>query len=323
MDVLWGEIGEVKSYMNSKEQFKKDVIEGLQKPIKRLSSKYFYDEIGDEIFQEIMQLEEYYLPGCELEILQNQVGEMMGGFTHSAFDVIELGAGDGSKTVHFLRGLSSLGYDYTYVPLDISPDVLNTNEQNIKKLLPEAKVNPVPGDYFKTLQEIDPSIPKLIMFMGSNIGNFENGAAIDFIGHIKSFMNKGDRLMVGVDLKKNPITILAAYNDSKGVTKRFNLNILERINRELGGDFDTSFFEHYPFYNPITGSTYSFLISLKEQRVTIGESLIIFQEGEVIHTEVSQKYSFEQIEYIKSQLAFDKVIHYTDSKEYFSVSVFE
>ncbi len=294
--------------MDFKQQFLADVISGLSQPLKKLSSKYFYDEKGDRIFQEIMHLEEYYLPEAEMEILISHSTKLVEGFDYELFDVVELGAGDGSKTIFLLERLKALGRNFIYCPLDISPDVLETNAGLMKNRMPDLTVKPVPGDYFKTLSKIDQSIPKIILFMGSNIGNFENGADVDFLKKIKANMLPGDILLVGIDLKKNPKTILRAYNDSKGVTKRFNMNLLERINRELGANFDLDSFDHYPTYNPLSGTTYSFLVSMKKQ---------------VVQTEVSQKYNLEEIEALGRQSGFAKVRHLLDSKSRFSVSVFE
>ncbi len=309
--------------MDYHEGFLEDVISGLSQPLKKLSSMYFYDEKGDKIFQEIMRLEEYYLPEAELEILKAQAAELVEGFDHDFFDVVELGAGDGSKTVYFLERLKVLGKNFIYCPLDISPDVLETNASLMKSRLPDLKVKPVPGDYFKTLSTIDRGIPKIILFMGSNIGNYSNGAAVDFLKKIKSAMQVGDRLLVGIDLKKNPKTILRAYNDCKGVTRRFNMNLLERINRELGANFDLANFDHYPTYDPLTGTAYSFLVSMKKQIVRIGSHSFDFKDGEVIHTEVSQKYDLEQIEKMGQQSGFGSVRHFMDGRGYFSVSAFE
>lgn len=309
--------------MDFKEQFMKDVILGLSKPLKKLHSKYFYDEKGDKIFQEIMRSEEYYLPEAELEILKTQTANLVEGFQHDFFDIVELGAGDGSKTIYFLEQLMALGKNFNYCPLDISPDILKTNVRLIQARLPNLKIKPVPGDYFQTFSKIDKGMPKIILFMGSNIGNYENGAAVDFLKSVRANMYSGDRLLVGIDLKKNPKTILRAYNDYKGVTKRFNLNLLERINRELGGDFDLSFFDHYPIYDPITGATYSFLVSMKKQIAQIGNHSFDFKEGEVIQTEVSQKYDLNQIEELGFLSEFSNVKHFLDKKGYFSVSVFE
>ena len=309
--------------MDFKEQFREDVISGLSEPLKRLSSKYFYDEKGDRLFQEIMHLEEYYLPKAELEILKTQAADLIKGFEHDTFDVIELGAGDGSKTVYFLEQLVLLNKNITYCPLDISPDVLKTNTQLMNSRLPELKVMPLPGDYFKTLSQIDRGVPKIILFMGSNIGNYSNGTAVDFLKNVKEYMQDGDRLLVGIDLKKNPKTILRAYNDEQGVTKQFNLNLLERINRELEGDFNLTDFDHYPTFDPLTGTTYSFLVSQKKQTVNIGDQTFSFEDGEVIHTEVSQKYDLKQIDELGQLSGFTEVRHFLDTKNYFSISVFE
>lgn len=304
-------------------QFEEDIVEGLSKPVKKLSSKYFYDEKGDILFQKIMQLEEYYLPESELEILKNKTDEMLEGFSFQKFNVVELGAGDGSKTVHFLKRLNELGKDFIYTPLDISADVLDTNAQLVNKELPNLEIVPIAGDYFQTLSKVDNELPRVILFLGSNIGNYENEAAVDFLQKVKNSMRKGDRLLVGIDLKKNPKTILSAYNDSKGVTKAFNLNLLHRINRELDADFDVNNFDHYPSYNPLTGITYSFIVSLKKQKVRIGSHEVFFKNGEIIHTEVSQKYCLNHIELLKEESGFYSVQHFLDEKEYFSISVFE
>ncbi len=307
----------------SKEQFLKDVIAGLSKQIKRISSKYFYDSKGDKIFQEIMELDEYYLPKAELEIIRSRTKDIIEEYPYEKFNVVELGAGDGTKTVHFLDQLMKVGKDITYFPLDISTDVLKVNSQLMSKTLPGLNIKPIPGDYFKTLSNIEKEGAKIILFMGGNIGNYENEEAIKFLGTIKENMSLKDLLMVGIDLQKNPQTILNAYNDSKGVTKRFNLNLLERINRELQANFNISGFDHYATYNPLNGIAYSFLVSLEEQIVKIGNHEVYFREGEVIHTEVSQKYDLVQIENMRAEVGFNTVNNYLDSRGYFSISVFQ
>jgi len=305
-----------------KNQFESDVISGLKLEQKKLSSKYFYDEEGDKIFQEIMHLEEYYLPKSELEILTEQTDVMIRDFPYETFDVVELGAGDGSKTVVFLERLTELKKQISYYPLDISPEVLLTNTENIKTKLPELVVKAIPGDYFNTLSEIDNNNPKIILFMGSNIGNYENREAIDFLKKVKHHMHEGDMLMVGIDLRKNPKIILSAYNDAKGVTKKFNLNLLKRINNELDANFDLEKFDHYPIYNPLNGIAYSFVVSLANQVVKINNEKIHFSEGEVIQTEVSQKYNINQIDHMRKEAGFKKIDHYLDKKAYFSISIF-
>ncbi len=304
-------------------QFLKDVIYGLSLPLKKLSSKYFYDKKGDELFQKIMHLEEYYLPNSELEIIQSKSLQLIKGFDYDMFSVVELGAGDGSKTIYFLSELVKAGKQFTYCPLDISPDVLEKNVGLIQSKLPTLMIKPIPGDYFETLSSIDIKVPKILMFMGSNIGNFDDQTAKQFLKKIKSNMQPGDRLIMGMDLKKHPGTILKAYNDASGVTKEFNINLLKRINRELGADFDVSSFDHYPSYNPISGITYSFLVSLKKQIVTIAGKQFLFKEGEVVHTEVSQKYDLDQIMDLGLSSGFEKIEHFMDEREYFTISIFE
>jgi len=303
-------------------QFERDVIEGLSKEQKTLSSKYFYDTKGDELFQQIMHMEEYYLPEAELEILSQQTENIISDFHHDSFNVIELGAGDGSKTVHFLKNLMALGKDITYYPLDISPNVLAINKALISKALPDLKIELIPGDYFQTLSKIPNDKPMLVLFLGSNLGNFKDEDAVDFITTINSHLLKNDALVLGLDLMKNPKTILAAYNDANGITKEFNLNLLRRINRELGGNFKVNQFDHYPVYNPLTGTCFSFIVSLAEQEVQIGCKSFSFKNGETIHTEVSQKYNFKKIKYLRQSSGFSQLKHLTDSQNLFSINVF-
>jgi dimethylhistidine N-methyltransferase len=308
--------------MNIKE-FKTDVIQGLNSPKKSLPSKYFYDEKGSFIFQEIMEMEEYYLPGCEIEILQNQSGDIIGEIPFESLDVFELGAGDGSKTVIFLEEMLRLEKKFTYIPMDISKDILKANQEYMSIKLPQIPVSPMHGDYFVTMSELmNRKLPKLVMFMGSNIGNFKIESSINFIRFINGFLNEGDFFLMGVDLKKDPNIIRAAYNDKAGITKRFNLNLLERINRELSGDFDLLAFDHYGIYNPMDGAALSFLISLKKQKVCIGDKFFFFEKYEAIHTEISQKYSLKDLDQLANQTGFSWDNHFTDSKRFYTLSLF-
>lgn len=303
--------------------FRKDVVRGLCAEQKYLSSKYFYDEKGSRIFQEIMQLEEYYLPECETEILVQQSGQILNQIHFDELDVIELGAGDGTKTVVFLEKAVQMGKEITYFPMDISADILVVNQQHVRKRLKDLAVVPLAGDYFVTIKELKRrEKPRLVMFMGSNIGNYQGEKAIEFIRFINDFLNPGDFFLMGVDLKKNPHVIRAAYNDEGGVTKRFNLNLLERINRELGGDFELKAFEHYGVYNPLDGEALSFLVSLEDQDVHIGNQTFHFDEYETIHTEISQKYSLKELDQMAVKTGFSWDRHFTDSKGYYSLSLF-
>lgn len=305
------------------ENFKKEVMEGLNKSPKTLPSKYFYDDEGSLIFQEIMDMPEYYLPAAESEIIQTQSEAIARRIHHSKLDIIELGAGDGRKMVHLVQVLSQHIPDLSYIPLDISSGILKANEQLIRQEVPTVNFKGLAGDYFKTLHRLrDRTNPRLIVFAGSNIGNFRTDKAIEFLNFIKSEMKPGDFFVLGVDLKKEPKKILAAYNDAQGITKRFNLNLLKRINRELGADFDLDAFDHYACYHPISGAAESFLISLKAQNVTIGNEVIWFKKDEVIQTEISQKYDntlFEELSQ-KSELTLDSI--YSDSQGLFAWVLF-
>jgi L-histidine N-alpha-methyltransferase len=304
------------------DNFLKDVIQGLQKSQKSLPSKYFYDEEGSRIFQKIMALEEYYLPECEVEILRESSADILKELPFSDLDIIELGAGDGSKTVIMLEEAKLKFNKLTYLPMDISPEILEVNKELVQKQIPDLKVEPVAGDYLHTLDLLkERTNPRLVLFMGSNIGNFPNGKALEFIQFVNDFLRPGDFFLMGVDLKKNPHVIRAAYNDREGVTKQFNLNLLNRINRELNADFNIEAFEHYGVYNPLTGSALSFLVSLEEQKVKIGEMEISFNKYETIHTEISQKYSLKELDKIASQTGFSWDRHFTDRRGYFSLSL--
>lgn len=302
--------------------FLKDTLEGLLSTPKTLSSRYFYDAIGDGIFQEIMQMEAYYLPACELEIIQQQTKAIAEEIKSVKLDVVELGAGDGTKTVHLLEGLMKAGKEITYIPLDISVNVLKINKEHVSKHLPGLKVEPVAGDYFRTMEYLKArNNPKLILFMGSNIGNFKDESAVDFLKLVKSNMTDGDALLVGADLKKNPKTILAAYNDKAGITKRFNLNLLTRINRELKADFVIENFDHYAFYDPASGTSFSYIVSLENQTVEIADATIHFEKNECIHTEVSQKYSLADLEKLSQNVGFVKFTPFLDSKKWFCLGL--
>ncbi|MFT7350322.1 MAG: L-histidine N-alpha-methyltransferase [Flavobacterium sp.] len=303
--------------------FLNDVILGLSKTPKELSSKYFYDDKGDKIFQEIMQLEEYYLPKCEMEILLNQTENIANSLVFEQIDVIGLGSGDGSKTKHFLKKIIDLGKKAVYYPLDISEDVLKTNKKNVTEFIPDLEVYPIAGDYFETLDKLVHDNPKIILFLGSTIGNYDHESAVVFMKQIYKMMNEKDVLMVSFDLKKNPHKVLAAYNDKNGITKRFNINLLERINRELKADFDLENFDHYPNYDPISGTCFSYIFSKKNQNVTINGKQFSFNNNELIHTEISQKYSLENIEEFQEIIGFNSVEHFLDSGENYSISLFK
>lgn len=308
--------------MSSRDAFRKHVLEGLNKKTKQLSSKYFYDERGDELFQRIMRMPSYYLPECEMEIIHDQGHNISARINDPSLEVIELGAGDGSKTKHLLASFRENGKQLRYIPLDISADVLVSCRENVLEQVPDIEVECIDGDYFQTLSEIERKDTGLWMFMGSNIGNYREQRAEAFLHFLHQKMQKGDYLLIAADLMKHPGTILAAYNDPQGITRAFNLNLLERINRELDGNFELAAFDHYPYYDPVTGTTFSFLISLKKQQVSVSGQKFDFDSFEVIHTEVSQKYRLSDVVELGESAGLEFMEHFTDQKTYYSVSLF-
>ena len=308
------EITEVES------SFLSDVLEGLRSKNKHLSSKYFYDEKGDKLFQRIMHLDEYYLTNKELEIFQTQKSAILEAMDEGVpFRIIELGAGDGLKTKVLLKYFLENGIDFTYSPVDISGHVLELLEQNLLNELPGLKVETYQGDYFDALSEIGEAGEKdVVFFLGSNVGNFPGNEAEGFIAKLQAFLNSGDLFFMGVDLKKDPSIILSAYNDSQGVTTAFNLNLLDRINSELGGNFDKDQFLHYPYYNPQTGECRSYLISKKDQTITINGEEIHFRAWEAIFMEVSKKYDEVQLNELSSLTGFKQIEIFKDAQNWFA-----
>lgn len=307
--------------------FLQDVIGGLSKKQKELSSKYFYDAEGDLLFQQIMASEDYYLTRCEEDIFRNKTNQLTQRITNpgTPFDLIELGAGDGSKTIYLLKDLIDQGVDFNFYPIDISKNILEILGESLKKELPELSLFPTEGDYFEALREIVTVSHKrkVVLFLGSNIGNMSSVESFEFCRHLSDLLSSGDLVIMGFDLRKNPATILKAYTDSEGITSRFNLNLLDRINRELEGDFNLNQFEHYQTYDPVLGSCKSFLVSLSDQKVTIGDQKFSFEENELIYMEVSQKFSPEEIEELAAGSGFRVVANCYDSKKWFVDVIWE
>lgn len=302
--------------------FRKDVIAGLSSQPKYLSSKYFYDELGDKIFQEIMAMPSYYLTDCEFDILQSYQKEITSYFSdHDGFDLIELGAGDGKKTMVLLENMTERNFDYTYKPIDISPSILNELSQKLIQKLPKLKVEPEVGEYFKVLDEISHSRnrKKVILFLGSNIGNFTHEKAIDFLKELRKSTRNGDMLLIGFDLMKHPIAIKKAYDDEEGVTERFNKNLLTRINRVFDGNFPVDDFIHWESYNPETGAAKSYLIATEEMGIELKELNFTthFDRWESIHMEISQKYSPKEIERIAKESGWKIVEYFEDNKGFY------
>lgn len=306
-------------------QFLADVIEGLSRTPKKLSSKYFYDETGDKLFQDIMNMPEYYLTNCEYEIFETHKQSLLDLIGEKPFDLIELGAGDGTKTKVLLRHFLTEGADFQYRPIDISPNVLLDLEHDLKAKLPELRVKSLSGDYFSMLEKLNSTsgVRKIILFIGANIGNLTRAQAVDFLQNIQQNMAEGDILLLGFDLKKDPQVILNAYNDPAGITAAFNLNLLTRMNQELGADFQVDAFKHWETYNPATGETKSYIVSTKKQTVQLLDHTFYFDAWEAIDVELSQKYSLSEIEKLAKTTGFRLLQHFFDSRNYFVDTVWQ
>ena len=305
--------------------FAEDVLKGLSATKKYLPSKYFYDDNGSRIFQEIMAMPEYYLTDAEFEILSLQSKQIFEALHFSEpFNIIELGAGDGFKTFKFLEFLVKNNIDFKYVPIDISQEAIDVLSERLKERLPELNIAPKVGDYFQILKgNKESNYPSLLLFLGSNIGNYSNKKANELLGLFNENMKTGDKLLIGVDLKKNPITIHNAYFDRHGITKRFNLNLLLRINRELDADFKIDDFDFYCHYNPDNGEVKSYIVSLRKQKVHIKklQKTFDFDYDELIWTELSRKYSFAEIELLANQSGFSLEHNFLDCKHLFTDSL--
>lgn len=291
-------------------QFAEDVLAGLSATPKHLSSRYFYDDEGSRLFMEIMKLPEYYPTRAEFKVFREQTDAIYHSFTDGAdaIDLIELGAGDGAKTAVLVEHFLNRGLDFTYSPIDISREANDALESRFRMRFPALTIKPHTGDYFKVLDSLksDSGRRKVILFLGSNIGNFQKDKALAFFRSLRSVMNPDDRLFIGFDMQKDPRVIVAAYDDPQGVTAAFNLNLLTRINRELGGDFDISKFSHYAQYRPVECAARSFLISREKQTVHIaalGRSFYL-EQWEPIFMEISQKYTQAMIDELAAESGF-------------------
>ncbi|MGB3151415.1 MAG: L-histidine N(alpha)-methyltransferase [Maribacter sp.] len=300
-----------------------EVRQGLTNFPKHLSSKYFYDKVGDELFQDIMAMPEYYLTDAEFNILEEHKEEIGKLFSEGSetFNLIELGAGDGKKTKIILKELSDTQIDFTYLPIDISQNALDQLTQTIENELPTVHTKALQGTYFETLSTFNEFnyTKKIILFLGSNIGNLLHEQAINFLRSVQEIMLEDDLLFLGVDQKKHPQSILDAYNDPTGITEAFNKNILVRINNELGGDFNTDNFLHWEVYDPETGTAKSYLVSKQAQEVTIEKlSLKVnFKPWETIHTEISQKYDDEIMEWLAQESGLRVKTEFSDDLNQF------
>jgi len=299
------------------------VIKGLSSIPKHLPSWLFYDPEGDKLFQKIMELPEYYLTNCEKEIIDKYKGTLLRHFSPlgEPFELIELGAGDGTKTEILLNHFVEKKANFVYAPVDVSKTVLAHLEKRIRKNLPNINIIPQNKRFHEALSGIKgpKGIKKIILFMGANIGNFSTDEALVFLRNLQRNMDCPDLLLIGFDLKKSPRLIQKAYDDDSGVTCAFNLNMLTRLNHELDANFDIDNFGHYPVYDPVDGSAKSYLISLKAQKVHLKalEMGFSFEEHETIQTEISQKYDLKLIVDMAKSAGLQIVDIFYDSQNFF------
>jgi dimethylhistidine N-methyltransferase len=299
-------------------QFLKDVIQGLKRPQKEIACKYFYDEVGSALFDEICELDEYYLTRTEMAILETHAAKMADAIGEDC-ELIELGSGNAQKTRLLLEQLRS---PRAYLPIDISRKPLELSALRLAKRFPELRVLPVHGDFTGPLllpETGDPRARRVVYFPGSTIGNFSPKAATSLLCTIAWLVGEGGGLLIGFDLDKDYSIVWPAYNDSRGKSAAFNLNVLEHINRELGADFDLGAFSHRADYVRSKERMEMYLVSRISQVVRIAGTEIGFDAGETIHTEYSYKYSFEHFGHLTARAGFTLAGQWTDPQNYFAV----
>ena len=308
--------------------FATEVIEGLSKPDdRRLSSKYFYDERGTALFRQIMDCPEYYLTDAEAEIYRECADQILQAIGTRSFDLIELGAGDGTKTQLLIERFLAGKAEFTYRPIDLSGSALTELGKLIRIRWPRLDFQPVEADYFEALDRLGKSVsdrPRLVLFPGANIGNFTPGDAVEVLQRIRRFLQPGDHLLTGFDLKKDPSVVLAAYNDGGGLTAAFNLNLLRRINRELGANFELACWRHWESYDPFSGAARSYLVPIEPQEVKLASGhRFSFRAWEPIQVEISQKYSLREIEGMCDAAGYRFRRHFTERQDWFTDSLWQ
>jgi L-histidine Nalpha-methyltransferase len=302
-------------------QFRADVLRGLRAPQKELPCKYLYDEVGSALFEQITELEEYYPTRTELGIMERHAAEMAGLLGPRCL-LIEYGSGSSLKT---RRLLDRLREPASYVPIDVSGEHLRHSARALSEEYPDVEVLPLCADFTRPL-----GLPacrkvasrRVVYFPGSTLGNFTPEGALALLRQTAVLCGQGGGLLLGVDLRKNPRVIEAAYNDRQGVTASFNRNIMVRGNRELGADFDIEQFVHRAFYNTAQGRIEMHLVSRRDQVVRVGGVPSVFVKGESIHTENSYKYSLLDLVELAWAGGFAAERIWTDERQYFSVAYF-
>src|SRR5690348_4043899 len=306
------------SFLPSADRLREDVLAGLARPQKCIPPKYFYDEEGCRLFEAICETPEYYLTRTETAILRGNIADIA-QFVGPDAELIEFGSGVQAKTRILIQALQTR----LYVPIDIAMDTLHTASNELAGRFPWLNVVGICADYTRPLALPEfvgvPVRRKVVFFPGSTVGNFTPAEALAFLKQARKAAGSGGVLLIGVDLKKDKATLDAAYADAKGVTARFNLNLLHRINRELGADFQVSRFRHKAFYDPVAGRVEMHLESLYSQIAHVAGQRFNFAPGETIHTEISCKYSIAEFQELGKRAGFTPEKVWTDPQQLFSV----
>ena len=301
--------------------FARDVIAGLNAQPKRIPPKYFYDARGAQLFQAITATPEYYLTRCELAILRERAHEI-GKLVPEKSALVELGSGSSEKAKILLSAAPGI---CAYVPVDISAQMLATEAEILRRACPGLSVTPVEADFTRpfVLPEQVAKLPRTGFFPGSTVGNFEPAEAAAFLTQTGRILGSGAVMIIGVDLIKARDILDAAYNDSAGITRAFNLNLLARMNRELDAAFDLASFEHRAFYDSEQHRIEMHIVSRTRQQVRVAARLIGFERGETIHTESSYKYSIDSFSDLALRSGWQPLRAWTDSGSMFSVHALE
>jgi dimethylhistidine N-methyltransferase len=302
--------------------FALDVLEGLSQRPKRIPSVHLYDKKGSELFQQITALDAYYLTECEQEILGACKEEISESLADQSFNLIELGSGDGRKTMSLIECFLKKQFEFEFITFDISPESVNGLTLCLEEMFsPDLKVTGIIAEYFDGLKWLadKSSSRNLTLFLGSNIGNLDRRETRRFLRCLWDCLSPGDQLLIGFDLKKDIDVLNRAYNDPEGITREFNLNLLDRINRELGGEFERENFVYYGSYQVATGAVESYLVSTREQEVFIREldAVFSFEPWEPIHTESSYKYLETEIAALANETGFEVRRDFFDQRRYF------
>jgi dimethylhistidine N-methyltransferase len=301
-------------------RFERDVVKGLSQSPKSLPSVYFYDRRGSDLFQRIMDLPEYYLTRAERDVLERHGPAIVSPFRGRSCDVVDLGAGDGAKSRVLLRRFGEVARDVRYRPVDVSERALESVLDACDHELPDLDAEGIVAEYeegIRWLAERDADRRRLVLLLGSNIGNLSDEAARGFFGRLRVALRDGDHVLVGFDLVKDVSTLLSAYDDAAGVTTEFNLNLLRRVNRELGADFDVSAFRHHATFSPRSSSMESYLLSVRRQTVRVVGRTFEFEAWEPIHTEISRKYRERDVAAFARDAGFVEVGRFFDEEHFF------